>query len=673
MEKIEVTGKTVEEALINAALQLETSSDNLEYEVIEKGSNGLFGFINSKPAKILVSKKQEENAEIIEEITVEETEEVKPEKVVDKGAVEDKIRKFLNDIFKTMDLEVTIEISFNDDESIDINLIGGDMGVLIGKRGQTLDSLHYLRSLVANKEGGKYFRVKLDTENYRERRKATLESLAKNIAYKVKRTRRPVSLEPMNPYERRIIHSALQNDKYVRNMRETIAAIATGMGSGIGIIRISGEEAFSVIDKIFVPKKSKKKMSEVKSHTIHYGNIVFNNEIVDEVLVMVMAAPNTYTKEDTIEINCHGGSFVMKKVLEAVLKSGARPAEPGEFTKRAFLNGRIDLSQAEAVIDIINSKNKYALKNSINLLNGKLSEQISNLRAEIIHNVAFIEAALDDPEHISLDNFGDKLENYVDKWVKTAEKLLITVDNGKLFTQGINTVILGKPNAGKSSILNILSGRERAIVTDIEGTTRDIIEEQINLNGITLNLIDTAGIRNTEDIVENIGVNKAKATAEDADLIMYVVDSSRKLDENDYEILKLIKNNKAVVLLNKSDLEPVITVDKMKELTNNRVFLVSAKENTGLEELTDYIVDMFTEGKIDFNDEVYISNERDKAALDNALESLRLVKRSINEGMPEDFYTIDLLNAYEELGKIIGESVEDDLVNEIFSKFCMGK
>ncbi len=261
----------------------------------------------------------------------------------------------------------------------------------------------------------------------------------------------------------------------------------------------------------------------------------------------------------------------------------------------------------------------------------------------------------------------------MDKWVKTAEKLLITVDNGKLFTQGINTVILGKPNAGKSSILNILSGRERAIVTDIEGTTRDIIEEQINLNGITLNLIDTAGIRNTEDIVENIGVNKAKATAEDADLIMYVVDSSRKLDENDYEILKLIKNNKAVVLLNKSDLEPVITVDKMKELTNNSVFLVSAKENTGLEELTDYIVDMFTEGKIDFNDEVYISNERDKAALDNALESLRLVKRSINEGMPEDFYTIDLLNAYEELGKIIGESVEDDLVNEIFSKFCMGK
>ena len=457
-------------------------------------------------------------------------------------------------------------------------------------------------------------------------------------------------------------------------MGETIAAIATGMGdSGIGIIRISGDTALQIVDQIFQPVNKKKTILNMDSYTAAYGKIIYEDEIYDEAVALVMRAPKTYTTEDVVELDCHGGITVLKRVLDLVIRLGARPAEPGEFTKRAFLNGRIDLSQAKAVIDIINSKNKYALKNSINLLNGKLSEQISNLRAEIIHNVAFIEAALDDPEHISLDNFGDKLENYVDKWVKTAEKLLITVDNGKLFTQGINTVILGKPNAGKSSILNILSGRERAIVTDIEGTTRDIIEEQINLNGITLNLIDTAGIRNTEDIVENIGVNKAKATAEDADLIMYVVDSSRKLDENDYEILKLIKNNKAVVLLNKSDLEPVITVDKMKELTDNRVFLVSAKENTGLEELTDYIVDMFTEGKIDFNDEVYISNERDKAALDNALESLRLVKRSINEGMPEDFYTIDLLNAYEELGKIIGESVEDDLVNEIFSKFCMGK
>lgn len=457
-------------------------------------------------------------------------------------------------------------------------------------------------------------------------------------------------------------------------LKETIAAIATGMsGSGIGIIRISGEEAFEIIDRIFVPRKTGKKMSEVKSHTIHYGNIVYNGELIDEVLVMIMKSPNTYTRENTVEINCHGGIYVMKKVLETVLKSGARPAEPGEFTKRAFLNGRIDLSQAEAVIDLINSKNKYALKNSINLLNGKLSEKIGEIRAEVINNVAYIEAALDDPEHISLENFGDKLENYVDNWVKSVEKLLKTVENGKLFTQGINTVILGKPNAGKSSILNILSGRERAIVTDIAGTTRDIIEEQINLGGITLNLIDTAGIRNTEDVVEGIGVNKAKQIASEADLVMYVVDSSTELDENDYEIIKLIKDLKTVVLLNKSDLNTVTTKEKIEELTGRDVFLISAKENKGLDELSDHIVNMFTEGKIDFNDEIYISNERNKAALDNALESFRLVLSSIKAGMPEDFYTIDLLNAYEELGKVVGEAVEDDLVNEIFSKFCMGK
>ena len=383
-------------------------------------------------------------------------------------------------------------------------------------------------------------------------------------------------------------------------MKETIAAIATGMsGSGIGIIRISGEEAFDIIDRIFLPKKTDKKMSEVKSHTIHYGNIVYNNELIDEVLVMIMKAPNTYTREDVVEINCHGGVYVMKKVLEAVLKSGARPAEPGEFTKRAFLNGRIDLSQAEAVIDVINSKNKYALKNSINLLSGKLSEKISEIRAEVINNVAYIEAALDDPEHISLDNFGDKLENYVDNWVKSVEKLLKTVENGKLFTQGVNTVILGKPNAGKSSILNILSGRDRAIVTDIAGTTRDIIEEQINLGGITLNLIDTAGIRNTEDIVEGIGVSKAKQIASEADLVMYVVDSSTELDENDFEIIELIKNLKTVVLLNKSDLETVTSKEKIEEYTGRDVFLISAKENQGLEELAEHIVNMFTEGKID--------------------------------------------------------------------------
>lgn len=457
-------------------------------------------------------------------------------------------------------------------------------------------------------------------------------------------------------------------------MKETIAAIATGMSnSGIGIIRMSGADSIEIIDKIFKSKNNNKKIVDAKSHTIHYGNIIFNNEVIDEVLVMLMKGPNSYTKEDVIEIDCHGGVYVMKKILEAVLKSGARPAEPGEFTKRAFLNGRIDLSQAEAVIDIINSKNQYSLKSSVNLLSGKLSDKIHDIRTELINNIAYIEAALDDPEHISLDNYGEKLLIIVENYVNNVENLLKTVENGKIFTQGINTAIIGKPNAGKSSILNVLSGRERAIVTDIAGTTRDIIEEQINLEGITLNLIDTAGIRDTEDIVEGIGVKKAKEIAVEADLILYVVDSSTKLDENDYQILDIIKELKTVVLLNKSDLEPVTTVEDINKITDSKVISISAKESTGIDELSEHVVQMFTDGKIDFNDEIYISNERIKTALDNAVESLRLVKRSIETGMPEDLFTIDLMNAYEELGKVVGESVEDDLVNEIFSKFCMGK
>lgn len=457
-------------------------------------------------------------------------------------------------------------------------------------------------------------------------------------------------------------------------LKETIAAIATGMSnSGIGIIRISGPQAIEVVDKLFVSKKGNKKLINMKSHTIHYGNIVFDGDVLDEVLVIIMKAPNTYTREDVVEIDCHGGVYVMKKILNAVFKSGARPAEPGEFTKRAFLNGRIDLSQAEAVIDIINSKNQYALRNSLKQLNGKLSEKISEIRAEILENIAFIEAALDDPEHISLDNFGDKLLITVENAVNKVDNLLKTVENGKLFTQGVKTVIIGKPNAGKSSILNVLSGRERAIVTDIAGTTRDVLEEQINLDGITLNLVDTAGIRKTCDVVEEIGVERAKAIAKEADLILYVVDSSTTMDENDYEILSLIKDYKTVILLNKTDLTGVTSEEDINKIIDAKVIPVSAKEQTGIEILSQHIVELFTNKEIDYNDEVYISNERDKVALDNALESLRLVIRSINDGMPEDFYTIDLMNAYTELGKVIGEALEDDLVNEIFGKFCMGK
>mgnify|MGYP000292544989 FL=1 len=457
-------------------------------------------------------------------------------------------------------------------------------------------------------------------------------------------------------------------------IKETIAAIATGMSnSGIGIIRMSGPEAISIADGIFVSARKNFKLTEAATHTVHYGNIVYEDNIIDEVLIIIMKAPNSYTREDVVEIDCHGGVYVMKKILDILIKSGARTAEPGEFTKRAFLNGRIDLTQAEAVIDIINSKNKYALSNSVKLLNGKLSEQITEIRKDLINNIAYIEAALDDPEHISLDNYGDKLLITVDNYIDKVDNLIKTVDNGKIFTQGVKTVIIGKPNAGKSSILNILAGYDRAIVTDIAGTTRDTIEEQINLAGITLNLVDTAGIRNTKDIVEEIGVNKAKELVEEADLILYVVDSSTELDENDYNILNIIKNRKTVILLNKSDLDTVTDADSISKITDSKAISVSAKDNTGLDELSETIVKLFASGEIDYNDEVYVSGERNKEALEETLESLKLVKKSINEGLPEDFYTIDLMNAYEQLGKITGESVEDDLVNEIFSKFCMGK
>lgn len=457
-------------------------------------------------------------------------------------------------------------------------------------------------------------------------------------------------------------------------IKETIAAIATGMSnSGIGIIRMSGPEAISIADGIFVSARKNFKLTEAATHTVHYGNIVYEDNIIDEVLIIIMKAPNSYTREDVVEIDCHGGVYVMKKILDILIKSGARTAEPGEFTKRAFLNGRIDLTQAEAVIDIINSKNKYALSNSVKLLNGKLSEQITEIRKDLINNIAYIEAALDDPEHISLDNYGDKLLITVDNYIDKVDNLIKTVDNGKIFTQGVKTVIIGKPNAGKSSILNILAGYDRAIVTDIAGTTRDTIEEQINLAGITLNLVDTAGIRNTKDIVEEIGVNKAKELVEEADLILYVVDSSTELDENDYNILNIIKNRKTVILLNKSDLDTVTDADSISKITDSKVISVSAKDNTGLDEMSETIVKLFASGEIDYNDEVYVSGERNKEALEETLESLKLVKKSINEGLPEDFYTIDLMNAYEQLGKITGESVEDDLVNEIFSKFCMGK
>lgn len=455
---------------------------------------------------------------------------------------------------------------------------------------------------------------------------------------------------------------------------DTIAAIATAMSnSGIGIVRISGDEALEVADRIFVSKKGNKKVSEMASHTIHYGYVKDGEDIVDEVMLLIMKAPNSYTTEDTIEIDCHGGVLVMQKILETVLKYGARAAEPGEFTKRAFLNGRIDLSQAESVIDIINAKNDFALQSSVSQLRGSVLEKIKDLRASIIHEIAFIESALDDPEHVDIESYPQKLLITVKSLWKTVDKMLESADNGRVLREGINTVIVGKPNAGKSSLLNTLVGQERAIVTDIAGTTRDILEEQIRLRGISLNVIDTAGIRDTDDVVEQIGVNKSREYVEKADLVIYVVDSSTPLDGNDEEIIASIQDKNAIILLNKSDLHQVTTKEMLKEKIDRKTIEISAKEQTGIEELETAIQEMFFHGKISFNDEVYITNVRHKNALEETAKSLQMVINSIENGMPEDFFSIDLMNAYEELGSIIGESVGEDLVNEIFSKFCMGK
>lgn len=455
---------------------------------------------------------------------------------------------------------------------------------------------------------------------------------------------------------------------------DTIAAIATAMSnSGIGIVRISGDEALDVADRIFRPKKGSRKVSDMETHTIHYGYVTDGDEAIDEVMLLIMKAPRSYTCEDTIEIDCHGGVLVMKKILETVLKYGARPAEPGEFTKRAFLNGRIDLSQAESVIDVINAQNELALKSSVSQLQGAVLEKIKAIRAVVLHEIAFIESALDDPEHVSLEGYPEQLHEIMSDAHSKVKKLLDSSDNGKMLKEGINTAIVGKPNAGKSSLLNILVGEERAIVTEIAGTTRDILQEQIQIGGIGLNVIDTAGIRDTEDIVEKIGVNKSREYIEKADLIIYVVDSSTELDENDQEIIEAIRNKKAIVLLNKSDLDAKTDASVLQTQLSKPILSISAKNNTGIHELETLIEEMFFSGKLSFNDEVYITNIRQKNALAEAQNSLKMVLQSIADGMPEDFFTIDMMNAYEALGTIIGESVGEDLVNEIFSKFCMGK
>lgn len=458
---------------------------------------------------------------------------------------------------------------------------------------------------------------------------------------------------------------------------DTIAAIATGViNSGIGIIRISGDNAISIADKIFIPAKKEYNLNNVKSHTIHYGYIKDGDNIIDEVLVSVMKSPNTYTRENVVEINCHGGIVVVKNILDVVLRNGARTAEAGEFTKRAFLNGRIDLSQAEAVIDIINAKSDYALKSSVSQLRGNISEKIREIREAILDKIAYIEAALDDPEHIETNGFNNELSMTVKDIENNLEMLLKSSDNGRIIKEGIKTVILGKPNVGKSSFLNALLGEDRAIVTDIEGTTRDALEENISIHGVSLNIIDTAGIRNTENVVEKIGIDKAKSMAEDADLIIYMADISRPLDNNDRDIIQFLNGKKAIVLLNKSDLESEILPEDKKlidEIDTGYRIKISAKTGYGIEKFENVIKEMFFAGEIDFNDQIYITNARHKQNICDALESIKMVEDAIENQMPEDFFTIDLMNSYEALGRVIGEAIEDDLADRIFSSFCMGK
>lgn len=482
---------------------------------------------------------------------------------------------------------------------------------------------------------------------------------------------------------------------------DTIAAIATALSdSGIGIIRVSGDEAIPIVHKIYRNKRNEDVLSGYQSHTIHYGFIVEKKgDLIDEVMVSVMKAPHSYTTEDTVEINCHGGTLMMKKILMTVIEAGARLAEPGEFTKRAFLNGRMDLSRAEAVMDMIQAKNQFALRSSIKQLRGAVFDKVKELREKILYEIAFIESALDDPEHISLDGYTEKLSDQISYLMKELNKLLDSADDGKMLKEGIRTVIVGKPNVGKSSLLNLLVGQDRAIVTDVAGTTRDTLEETVNLGEFTLNIIDTAGIRNTEDVVEKIGVEKAKTISEEADLILYVMDSSIPLDKNDADIIHMIKDKKTIILLNKSDLDEVVDKSSVDALFSNvcekkcclyelsgaekdenwndneNIYMIkiSARKNDGLDSLVSLIKKMFFHGQISYDDEVCITSSRHKEALLEALESVKEVQGSLENDMPEDFYSIDLMNAYASLGRIIGEEVGDDLVNEIFSKFCMGK
>lgn len=465
---------------------------------------------------------------------------------------------------------------------------------------------------------------------------------------------------------------------------KTIVGIASAAGGGIGIIRVSGSESMKIVDSIFHPGKfnneenealiDKSYLQQQKSHTIHYGFIIDgNNEVVDEVMVSVMKAPATYTREDVVEINCHGGNYILQRVMQLLLEKGAFLAEPGEFTKRAFLNGRIDLSQAEAVMKMISSKNEFALQSAVKQLEGSVSKYIQQIREQILYEMGRIESALDDPEHYDLMGYSDELFDKTEQQIVSLQRLLDRFENGRMKSEGINTVIVGKPNAGKSSLMNILLDEDRAIVTDIAGTTRDALQESVRLGGLMLNLIDTAGIHNTEDTVEKIGVDRAKQYIEQADFILFVVDGSEEWSDEDEQILPLIAQKKGIILLNKADLKAKVSELFLKDKLSWDTIAFSNETKQGLQQLEQYITDKFERGDLQFNDQICLTSIRHKNAVMQAVNALHRVEQSIKDGMPEDFFTIDLMEAYQQLGLINGDTATEDLVNKIFEEFCMGK
>ncbi|MDO5696259.1 MAG: tRNA uridine-5-carboxymethylaminomethyl(34) synthesis GTPase MnmE [Eubacteriales bacterium] len=452
-------------------------------------------------------------------------------------------------------------------------------------------------------------------------------------------------------------------------MEATIAAVATALGNGsISIIRVSGTDAVSIVNGIFDGVD----LTTVPTHTIHYGHIREGDTIIDEVMVTVMRAPRTYTREDVVEINGHGGILVTKRVLQALFDAGVREAEPGEFTKRAFLNGRIDLAQAESVMDLIQAKNQMAITNSLNQLSGRTTEKIRVLREKILSEIAYIEAALDDPEYYEMSSYGERIREDIAAIEARLAAMIRQAENGEMMRDGITTAIVGLPNAGKSSLLNYLANRERAIVTDIAGTTRDTIEERILMDDIVLNMVDTAGIRDTTDAVERIGVRRSLESIERAQLILYVIDTSVPLTPDNDIIFDAIGDKKTIILLNKTDCQNSEVVNELPSAFEH-VIHTSLTEETGLEALKDCIREIVYEGSVEPDEDLYVANERQRRLLIAARDAVQRVLDTIDEGFAEDFLSIDLTEAYASLGKILGEEIEEDIINKIFKDFCMGK